>query len=293
MDRYSRFLEHGDDHTDDDDFGHDHERSFEEMACEFRFASDTEDQDHHHDTEDEHDWAHGTDTETEDDDQDEGRELRGGKSRMRSGRGRRGRGGVRFDLKPMQKMDDEYFQDGVGFNFCQFLPEAQYFASYSAQDGSGLQILTGDDPSPESRTLVMDGEHEIRGIKLTWMSNEPCVGGPTNSTNSFTAKVLCDEQNMIDGGADIVSVDKSDSCNPIVTLSHESGCPQMDDGRSLRFMRLLIPLFALLLVICLCAFMCCCCIRRRKANRERKERELKEGNTHMPIEAQQEPNNIN
>ena len=44
--------------------------------------------------------------------------MRGGKSRMRYGKGRRGRGGVRFDLKPMQKMDDEYFQDGVGFNFC-------------------------------------------------------------------------------------------------------------------------------------------------------------------------------
>ena len=153
--------------------------------------------------------------------------------------------------------------------------------------------MTSDEPAPESRTLVMDAEHEIKGIKLTWLSDEACVGGPTNSTNSFTAKILCDEQNFVDGGAEIVSVDRSDSCNPIVTLSHEAGCPQMYDGRSLRFMRLLIPLFALLLVVCLCAFMCCCCIRRRKANRERKERELKEGNTHMPIEAQQEPNNIN
>ncbi len=43
MDRYPRFLEYEEDHTNDDDFGHDNERSFEEMACEFRFDSDNED----------------------------------------------------------------------------------------------------------------------------------------------------------------------------------------------------------------------------------------------------------
>ena len=46
------------------------------------------------------------------------RDKGGRYSKYRRGRGRKGRGGVRFDLKPMQKMDDEYFQDGVGFNFC-------------------------------------------------------------------------------------------------------------------------------------------------------------------------------
>ena len=61
-------------------------------------------------------------------------------------RGRRGKGGVRFDLQDLEKDDGQYFKDGVGFNFCSFLPDSEYFASYSNLDGSGLQILTSSEP---------------------------------------------------------------------------------------------------------------------------------------------------
>ena len=61
-------------------------------------------------------------------------------------RGRRGKGGVRFDLMDLEKVDGQYFKDGVGFNFCSFLPDSEYFASYSNLDGSGLQILTSSEP---------------------------------------------------------------------------------------------------------------------------------------------------
>ena len=133
---------------------------------------------------------------------------------------------------------------------------------------------------------VRNEENKIEGIELTWISDQAFVGGATNSTNSFTAKVLCDETNMMDGEAEILAVDVSDKCNPIVTLQHDSGCPEFMDGRGkyLRLLRLLIPLLGLLLLISLCVCMCCC-LKRRKARKERKERELREGNTHMPIEA--------
>ena len=139
----------------------------------------------------------------------------------------------------------------------------------------------------------MDDESKIGGIELTWASEEPCIGGPTNSTNAFTAKVMCDQTNTIDGEAEILAVDVSNTCNPVVTLQHDSGCPIMErDFRGLRLMRLLIPLIALVLVISLCIFMCCCCIRSRRARKEQKERELREGNQNMPIEAQHASNTV-
>ena len=139
----------------------------------------------------------------------------------------------------------------------------------------------------------MNDDDKIEGIELTWASEEPCTGGPTNSTNSFTAKVLCDETNTMDGEAEILAVDVSNKCNPVVTLQHDSGCPIMErDYRGLRLMRLLIPLIALIVVIALCCFMCCCCIRSRRARKQQKEKELREGNQHMPIEAQHNSNTI-
>ena len=106
----------------------DRERTFEEKACQFRFSNDS-------DTED---GGSDTDPETE----DEGRVLRRGGGK----RGRRGKSVVRFDLQDLEKDDGQYFKDGVGFNFCTFLPDSEYFASYSALDGSGLQILTSSEP---------------------------------------------------------------------------------------------------------------------------------------------------
>ena len=78
--------------------------------------------------------------------------------------------------------------------------------------------------------MIRNSDDKIHGIKLTWVSDEACVGGATNSTNSFTAKVLCDETNKVDGEAEILAVDVSNTCNPIVTLQHDSGCPMIEDG---------------------------------------------------------------
>ena len=144
--------------------------------------------------------------------------------------------------------------------------------------------------------MIRNADDKIHGIKLTWVSEEACVGGATNSTNSFTAKVLCDATNKIDGEAEILAVDVSNTCNPVVTLQHDSGCPDiMDDGnaRSMRLLRLAVPILAILLVIGLCGFMCCCYCKGRKARQARKEQELKQGvTTDMPIQAQHDANNI-
>ena len=142
--------------------------------------------------------------------------------------------------------------------------------------------------------MIRNADDQIHGIELTWVSDEACVGGATNSTNSFTAKVLCDKTNNVDGEAEILAVDASNKCNPIVTLQHDSGCPEFDDsGRSMRLMRLAVPILAILLVIGLCGFMCCCYCRSRKERQARKEQELKQGsNSHSPIQAQHDANNI-
>ena len=107
----------------------------------------------------------------------------------------------------------------------------------------------------------------ITGIELTWDSNQECTSAQTESDfHSFTAKVLCDETNTKKGEAEILTVDRSDECNPIVSLKHASGCP-IEEGshRAARLMRLfgilLIGFTIFLLVLCM---LCCCCIRSRK-----------------------------
>ena len=54
---------------------------------------------------------------------------------------------AKFDLFAMEKEDGQYFSQGVGFNFCAYLPDSEYFASYSNLSG-GLEILTSGEPTP-------------------------------------------------------------------------------------------------------------------------------------------------
>ena len=41
----------------------------------------------------------------------------------------------RFDLTRLQKKEGFYFNNGYGFNFCTYLPETEYFATYSDLSG--------------------------------------------------------------------------------------------------------------------------------------------------------------
>ena len=54
---------------------------------------------------------------------------------------------AKFDLMKMEKENGQYFSQGVGFNFCSYLPESEYFATYSNLSG-GLEILTSGEPTP-------------------------------------------------------------------------------------------------------------------------------------------------
>lgn len=83
------------------------------------------------------------------------------------------------------------------------------------------EILTSSDPTPESTTEVeVDGD--VKGVQVTWGSEEPCAAG---GTYSFSAKVMCNKLTTGTSSDIIDHVDKTDECNPIVTINHESGCP--------------------------------------------------------------------
>ena len=70
---------------------------------------------------------------------------------------------------------------------------------------------------------IKDADENITGIQVTWESGEPCEGG--EGMNSFTMKVMCDAMQTGKGTPTIDGINKDDECNPVVTLSHNAGCP--------------------------------------------------------------------
>ena len=85
-------------------------------------------------------------------------------------------------------------------------------------------ILTGDSPVASSKEAIKEQNGDITGISLTWDSEEPC---PTalGTTTSFTARVTCDKMQSSQGEGRVTGFDRSDECNPVVTVSHSAGCP--------------------------------------------------------------------
>ena len=85
--------------------------------------------------------------------------------------------------------------------------------------------MTGSEPTPTIVSRVKNGVSEmINGIEVTWTSEQTCQTNEVE-TNSFTAKVLCDTNITGQGEAEVLIIDNSNECNPIVTLKHDSGCP--------------------------------------------------------------------
>ena len=85
--------------------------------------------------------------------------------------------------------------------------------------------MTGSEPTPTIVSGVKNGVSEmINGIEVTWTSEQTCQANDVE-TNSFTAKVLCDTNIKGQGEAEVLIIDNSNECNPIVTLKHDSGCP--------------------------------------------------------------------
>ena len=94
------------------------------------------------------------------------------------------------------------------------------------QSAGGLHttILTDGVVPASSKSAITDSNGKITGISLTWDSEEPC---PTASgtTTSFTARVTCDKMQSSQGEGRVTGFDRSDECNPVVTVSHSAGCP--------------------------------------------------------------------
>ena len=82
--------------------------------------------------------------------------------------------------------------------------------------------MTSSNPKPAETYEILSNGVDTDGISLKWGSEEACAEG---GTNSFTAKVYCDELVTGQGAARIDSIDSSDACNPVVRVSHAAGCP--------------------------------------------------------------------
>ena len=72
---------------------------------------------------------------------------------------------LKFDLRPLEKDDGKYVQEGIEWNLCDHLPRAHYFASILVQESSGLhtQILTDDDFIPDKTKTIMEDD-EVKGV---------------------------------------------------------------------------------------------------------------------------------
>ena len=180
----------------------------------------------------------------------------------------------KFDLRTLEKEDDQYFKAGVGWNFCAYLPNSEYFASYSPLDG-GQEILTSSEAQPTEASEILGVGKSVAGISLTWSSEEVCANG---GTNSFTAVVMCDETVKGLGNGRIDSVDTSDACNPIATVSHESGCPislEKEDSSGPLIMIILLGLIGIIFFCTIVGLAACVCAGKKKKEKEDKDKEGK------------------
>ena len=107
----------------------------------------------------------------------------------------------------------------------------------------------------------------INGIEVTWTSEQTCQTNEVE-TNSFTAKVLCDTNITGQGEAEVLIIDNSNECNPIVTLKHDSGCPITRTYVAERLTRYFVLAFAAFAIFCIMVCICCCCCinKRHRAN---------------------------
>ena len=66
------------------------------------------------------------------------------------------------------KEDGTYFQSGLEWNFCKYLPGTEYYASLIEETENGLntEILTNSEPTPYKISEI-DG-----GLKVIWASEE-------------------------------------------------------------------------------------------------------------------------
>ena len=119
-------------------------------------------------------------------------------------------GWTKYDLRPLERLgaltpnihsDDYYFQDHVEFNFCSYLQGKDYFASLTTNTGGsvmdlGLSILTNSDYKPKVFKPFPTSENfgDVDGVTIQWESNETCA---TGGTNSFKAKITCDQTNDV------------------------------------------------------------------------------------------------
>ena len=132
--------------------------------------------------------------------------------------------------------------------------------------------MTNSEPDPVKTSEVKSDGYNVDGISLTWGSEEPCSSG---GTNSFTAIVMCDKTVIGEGNGRIDSVDTIDACNPIATVSHESGCPielnvkgSGDNGP----LMMIIIIFCIAVVVLCIVFVgaICVCAKGKKKDDENK-----------------------
>jgi hypothetical protein len=113
-----------------------------------------------------------------------------------------------------------YEKNGYKFNFCNYLSSGNYFAEYNGQG------LTSDEYLPSKTGLKKDENDNIVGVSVTRESENLCktADDGTEIDYQFTMVVMCDAGVTGAGAAKIDSLDSSDSCHPVVTVSHADGC---------------------------------------------------------------------
>jgi len=65
----------------------------------------------------------------------------------------------------------------------------------------------------------------VIGVRYTYKSKTVCPY-EKDATFTFTNTVMCDADNKTSGEAKILSSEVSDTCNPVVVISHAAGCSE-------------------------------------------------------------------
>jgi hypothetical protein len=84
-------------------------------------------------------------------------------------------------------------------------------------------MLTDDDPIPNEILTIENSDEGIsKHIYYTLESEEICED---ETPYSISFEVFCDEDITGTPSDNDFTIDNSDPCHPVITVSHESGCP--------------------------------------------------------------------
>ena len=164
-----------------------------------------------------------------------------------------------YDLRSLELTDSNYEttdddSNTYVFNMCSYVVStddydqscdgtSDVYAYMTDSDGTCYDL---SDDSVSGVTTSVDTSGDAAVVSFNYTNGDTC----SDSTYSVTILAICDSTGSTDDSATIIGVDTTDSCWPVISLSHKSACADISAGTYLSYIAnhgyILTPLLVIL-----------------------------------------------